>query len=168
MHLQITGPFPISHFSPKYWKKLLPPISRTTSNITFLKNSSLVSALFTALVRVTNDLRIAADVGSPSLLILFSLSAAFDTVDHDILLNRLHQTTGLADTALNWFKSYLTNRTEYISLGNARSRQHTVTCGVPQGSVLGPILFTIYILPLGHIISRLEVYFHCYADDTQL
>uniref|UniRef100_A0A8C1RWE5 Reverse transcriptase domain-containing protein n=1 Tax=Cyprinus carpio TaxID=7962 RepID=A0A8C1RWE5_CYPCA len=122
----------------------------------------------TALVRVTNDLRMTADAGSPSLLILLDLSAAFDTVDHGILLNRLHHTIGLTGTALNWFKSYLTNRTEYISLGSARSRQHTVTCGVPQGSVLGPILFIIYMIPLGHVISRYGVSFHCYADDTQL
>uniref|UniRef100_A0A8C2IIF8 Reverse transcriptase domain-containing protein n=1 Tax=Cyprinus carpio TaxID=7962 RepID=A0A8C2IIF8_CYPCA len=121
-----------------------------------------------ALVRVTNDLRMTADAGSPSLLILLDLSAAFDTVDHGILLNRLHYTIGLTGTALNWFKSYLTNRTEYISLGSARSRQHTVTCGVPQGSVLGPILFIIYMIPLGHVISRYGVSFHCYADDTQL
>uniref|UniRef100_A0A8C1S6N0 Reverse transcriptase domain-containing protein n=1 Tax=Cyprinus carpio TaxID=7962 RepID=A0A8C1S6N0_CYPCA len=122
----------------------------------------------TALVRVTNDLRMTADAGSPSLLILLDLSAAFDTVDHGILLNRLHHTIGLTGTALNWFKSYLTNRTEYISLGSARSRQHTVTLGVPQGSVLGPILFIIYMIPLGHVISRYGVSFHCYADDTQL
>uniref|UniRef100_A0A671VYM4 Reverse transcriptase domain-containing protein n=1 Tax=Sparus aurata TaxID=8175 RepID=A0A671VYM4_SPAAU len=122
----------------------------------------------TALMRVTNDLLMTADAGSPSLLILLDLSAAFDTVDHCILLNRLHHTIGLTDTALDWFHSYLTDRTEYVSIGGARSGTHTVTCGVPQGSVLGPTLFTLYMLPLGQIIHHFGVPFHCYADDTQL
>ncbi len=109
-----------------------------------------------------------ADAGSPSLLVLLDLSAAFNTVDHGILLNRLHYSIGLNNTVLRWFESYLTDRSESVAMGSSRSRSHAVGCGVPQGSVLGPILFILYMLPLGKVISCLGISFHCYADDTQL
>ena len=99
---------------------------------------------------------------------LLDLSAAFDTVDHTLLLERLNSFIGLSGAALNWFHSYLTDRTQHVSLGGTSSKSTAVSCGVPQGSVLGPLLFRIYLLPLGLLLRSLNISFHFYADDTQI
>jgi len=122
----------------------------------------------TALVKVTNDLLIASDSGYFSILILLDLSAAFDTVDHLVLITRLETDFGVSDIALNWFRSYLSDRKQFVSMGRFRSKIYVVQSGVPQGSILGPLLFNIYIFTLGQLLRSLGLKFHLYADDTQI
>ena len=118
---------------------------------------------------MSNEVQMAADSGRYSVLVLLDLSSAFDTVDHKILLNRLKQEFGIVGSVLKWFSSYLSDRTFSVYVNGILSDATPLLYGVPQGSVLGPLLFLMYISPLGKILSHFKnVSYHFYADDLQL
>ena len=99
---------------------------------------------------------------------LLDLSAAFDCVDHVILLQRLMNMFGVCDTALKWIKSFLTDRTQQVWYSQRLSSISHLTCGVPQGSVLSPLLFLLYTAELFDLIAACGLTAHSYADDTQV
>jgi len=122
----------------------------------------------TALLSSYNDLLLSINKQKISALVLLDLSAAFDTIDHCTLLTKLSSNFGITDSALSLLTSYLQNRSQSVSIGNATSSLSPVLTGVPQGSVLGPLLFCLYTTPLSYIFSKSPVSYHLYADDTQL
>ena len=98
----------------------------------------------TALLKVTNDILMKMNSQEVTLLVMLDLSAAFDTVNHDILISRLHEEVGVSGLALEWFRSYLKNRTQRVAVDGTFSERFVLDHGIPQGSCLGPLLFIIY------------------------
>jgi len=119
-------------------------------------------------VKVLADILRALDNGDVAVLMLLELSAAFDTVDHAILLQRLETSYGIGGGALRWFTSYLSGRTQHIRRAISVSDIIVVLCGVPQGLVLGPILFLLYTADLLRLIGHHNLRPHLYADDTHI
>ena len=105
----------------------------------------------TDLLKVTNDILLSLDKGEEVILVLLDFSFAFDIIKYGILSQRLKLRFGINGRAFRWIESYLSRRTHTVVIGNERSSRHTISQGVPQGSVLGPILFTLYTL---YISSR--------------
>ena len=122
----------------------------------------------TILVKITNDILIASDKKTATVLLLLDLSAAFDTVDVDRLLGILFSEIGIRGTALKWFSSFLKNRSMRVKVNEAFSEVFELKFGVPQGSVLGPILFNIYIRSIYKHIEGIGFSIKGFADDHQI
>ena len=121
----------------------------------------------TALLKIVNDLLLSLDNGNISIVTFLDLSAAFDTIDHNILLSRLEHVFGIHGTALQWFSSYLSNRTQTVSINNLKSDPALVPYDVPQGSVMGPVLFVLYTTPISDVIEDHSTHQNSFTDDAQ-
>ena len=122
----------------------------------------------TATLKIVNDVALLLDKKSKVILLLLDLSAAFDTVKHSTLLRKLETQYGIGGTALDWFRSYLCNRRTSVMVDGERSSSIDVDIGVPQGSILGPLLFIMYTRELQAIAEMYGLYIHLFADDTQI
>jgi exonuclease III len=166
---------PISHLS--YLSKLTERIVKTrlTEHLT---NNNLLNpfqsayikghSTETTLLSVHDHIIKAMSLQQITCLTLLDLSAAFDTIDHSILLERLSSWFGITSDALSWIKSYLLNRSFSVHIEGSKSSSYQLLYGVPQGSVLGPLLFILYTSPLSKVISDSSSSHKLYADDTQL
>ena len=121
----------------------------------------------TALLTIQNDILRSIDDKKVVLLLMLDLSAAFDTGDHAILLSRLESRSGITGTVLQWLESYLEDRKQHVLINDSHSCDLELKWGVPQGSVLGPLLFTAYRSPIGDIFRMYGLKHHLYADDSQ-
>ena len=122
----------------------------------------------TALVKVQSDILLNTDQQKVTQLVLIDLSSAFDTVDHEILLNIMNCSFGVSGTALNWFSSYLQSRSQCIVINDTKSEQFKLDQGVPQGSCLGHVVFTDYSSPVFSVIDQHGKLGHAYAGDHQV
>ena len=102
------------------------------------------------------------------MFVLLDLSAAFDTIDHGIFLERLRSAFGVRNMALSWFASYLSGRAQQVSIDGTLSTKFGLECGVPHGSCLGPLLFVVYASKIFEIVGKHNLEIHCHAEDSQL
>ena len=120
------------------------------------------------MLRVFSDILFSIDQGGGEILVPLNLSSAFDTIDHAVLFDLWQDTFGISGTALSLLKYYLHDRTQCVQIDGIISEYVKLVCGVPQGCVLGPWNFCIYMYPIGSILRHHGINYHIYVDDTQL
>ena len=121
------------------------------------------------LLSVQNDILLSMDMGKVTALVLLDLSGAFDTISHDhMLLDRLSKWFGFCDGVFRWFVDYLGGHSQKIKLEGHLSNNFQLLYGVPQGSVLGPLLFSMYTSPLSFLFKNFSISHRLYADNTQI
>ncbi|CAJ1061240.1 RNA-directed DNA polymerase from mobile element jockey [Xyrichtys novacula] len=150
------------------YNQLLPFLEDNGITELFQSGFKALHSTESALLKVSNDILMTTDSGKFVVLVLLDLSAAFDTVDHSILISRLEHCVGIKGVALDWFRSYLRDRSFCVQIDNSASSTAPLPHGVPQGSILGPLLFAFYLLPLGSVFRKHGISFHFYADDCQI
>ncbi len=117
-------------------------------------------------IQLTNELLLMGDSGSQGVVIVLYLSAAFDLIDCDILIEHLEHVVDLRGTVLKWFSSYLKERSFSVTVGEFSSSSVSINCGVPQGSILGPILLNFFLAVL--VFKKHSMSCHLHADDIQI
>jgi len=122
----------------------------------------------TALLKIVNDIRTAAGEGRCTALLALDICTAFDAVNHSVLCQRLQHTFGMNGWALDWLRSFVSGRSQYVAAGGERSVTAPCEPGVLQGSVLGPLLFSLYVAPVSNIAVAHHVSIHQYADDVPI
>ena len=142
---------------------------QNSGNLNYLQSAyKCGNSTETTLLYIQNDILSAQDRGELTALSLLDLSAAFDRIDHDLLLSRLTGWFGIDGVVLQWVRSYLTGRSQLGKVIGVLSTLQLLLCSVPQGSVLGSLLFTMYTTLLSSIITAFGLKHHFYADDTQI
>ncbi len=165
--LSHTGSPSLQKHLNELWSIKSLPFSHRTTSSNYQSGFRSGHSTETALLSVVEALRLARTDFKSSILILLDISAAFDTVNQQIPQSTLLR-KGISGTTFQWFDSYLSDRSFKVSCRSEVSKSQRLTTGVPQGSVLGPLLFSVYMKSLGSIVQKRGFSYHCSADDTQL
>ena len=122
----------------------------------------------TALVKIMNDILVTLDNRNIVMAGLLDLSAAFDTVDYEVFFSKLSESYAIDGKVMAWFRSYLSHRSQVVSISGCSSDPVMMECGMPQGSIMGPKVYNEYTMPIGILLTILLIIYHSFADDSQL